>query len=163
LLTFAEIEGVPATNNHAEREIRAAVIMRKISYGSASQQGVTTRAILMSILRILKNRGLNPLAELRTALKIYLNTQQLHCPVQQGEGLPSSVCTGEASGTQRHEFNLIRHGKIIHSNLSTLRSKCAPTIKVRSLNARFHARISRLFERTRFAGSCRPRTCFAAC
>ena len=53
-LTFAEVEGVPATNNRAEREIRPAVLMRKASYGS--------------VYRTLKRRGLDPLAEVQNAL-----------------------------------------------------------------------------------------------
>jgi len=71
LLTFAEVEGVPATNNRAEREIRPAVLMRKASYGSGSERGAQTRAILMSVYRTLKRRGLDPLAEVQKALVSY--------------------------------------------------------------------------------------------
>jgi transposase len=77
LLTFAEFPEVPPTNNHAEREIRPAVLMRKASYGSGSEQGVVTRAILMSIYRTLKSRGLNPLAETRNALETLAKTGTL--------------------------------------------------------------------------------------
>jgi transposase len=69
LLTFAEFPEVPPTNNHAEREIRPAVLMRKASYGSGSERGAETRAILMSIYRTLKARGLDPLIETRKALE----------------------------------------------------------------------------------------------
>jgi transposase len=69
LLTFAEFPEVPPTNNHAEREIRPAVLMRKASYGNASVRGAETRAILMSIYRTLKSRGLDPLAVTRKALE----------------------------------------------------------------------------------------------
>jgi hypothetical protein len=64
-------------NNHAEREIRPAVVMRKMSYGNASARGATTRAILMSIHRTLKARGLDPSAETRKALKNLLQTGTL--------------------------------------------------------------------------------------
>jgi transposase len=77
LLTFAEFPHVPPTNNHAEREIRPAVLMRKTSYGSASQRGMHTRAVLMTIIRTLKQRHLDPLHELRTALRQSLTTNQL--------------------------------------------------------------------------------------
>jgi transposase len=77
LLTFTEFADVPATNNRAEREIRPAVLMRKVSYGSASELGMRTRSILMSVYRTLKNRGLDPLAETRKALEILLETGQL--------------------------------------------------------------------------------------
>jgi transposase len=39
LLTFVEFEGVPSSNNHAEREVRPAVLMRKASYGNQSEAG----------------------------------------------------------------------------------------------------------------------------
>ena len=78
LLTFAEFEGVPATNNRAEREIRPAVLMRKGCYGSGSRRGAATRAVLMSVFRTLKARGLDPLAEVQHALETYTRTGQLH-------------------------------------------------------------------------------------
>jgi transposase len=77
LLTFAEFPEVPPTNNHAEREIRPAVLMRKASYGNASVRGAETRAILMSIYRTLKSRGLDPLAETRKALETLVKTDNL--------------------------------------------------------------------------------------
>ena len=43
LLTFVEFEGVPSSNNHAEREVRPAVLMRKASYGNQSERGAATR------------------------------------------------------------------------------------------------------------------------
>jgi transposase len=77
LLTFAEFPEVPPTNNHAEREIRPAVLMRKASYGSGSVRGAETRAILMSIYRTLKARGLDALNETRTALETLVKTGTL--------------------------------------------------------------------------------------
>jgi transposase len=77
LLTFAEFPEVPPTNNHAEREIRPAVLMRKASYGNASVRGADTRAILMSIYRTLKARGLDALNETRTALETLVKTGTL--------------------------------------------------------------------------------------
>jgi transposase len=77
LLTFAEFPEVPPTNNRAEREIRPAVVMRKVSYGCQSARGAATRAILMSIYRTLKSRGLDPLAETRQALAELAKTNQL--------------------------------------------------------------------------------------
>ena len=71
LLTFVEFEGVPPSNNHAEREIRPAVLMRKASYGSQSERGAATRGILLSVCRTLKNRGLDPLQTILDALRDY--------------------------------------------------------------------------------------------
>jgi transposase len=77
LLTFVECEGVPADNNHAEREIRPAVLMRKVSQGNRSVRGAHTRAVLMTIYRTLKKRGLDPLLVAVEALRAYATTGQL--------------------------------------------------------------------------------------
>jgi transposase len=74
LLTFVECEGVPADNNHAEREIRPAVIMRKTSQGNRSERGAYTRAVLMTVYRTLKKRGLEPLQVALDALREYAAT-----------------------------------------------------------------------------------------
>ena len=85
LLTFVEFEGVPSSNNHAEREVRPAVLMRKASYGSQSEAGARTRAVLMSVCRTLKKRGLDPLTTIHDALRIYAATATLPAlPVTSG-------------------------------------------------------------------------------
>lgn len=48
LWTFAEKRGVEPTNNHAERALRGAVIYRKLSLGSQSNDGETRIARLLS-------------------------------------------------------------------------------------------------------------------
>jgi transposase len=77
LLTFVEFEGVPADNNHAEREVRPAVLMRKASYGNQSELGAQTRAVLMTIYRTLKKRGIDPLQATVDALRTYAATGHL--------------------------------------------------------------------------------------
>ena len=77
LLTFVEHPDVPSSNNHAEREIRPAVLMRKNSYGNRSLRGAETRATLMTIFRTLHRRGLDPLATVETALRTYATTGTL--------------------------------------------------------------------------------------
>jgi transposase len=77
LLTFVEFAGVPADNNQAEREVRPAVLMRKASYGNQSDRGAQTRAVLMTIYRTLKRRGLDPLAVIADALRTYTASGQL--------------------------------------------------------------------------------------
>lgn len=77
LLTFVEFEGVPSSNNHAEREVRPAVLMREASYGSQSERGAATRGVLMSVCRTLKNRGLDPLQTILDALRTYAATGTL--------------------------------------------------------------------------------------
>lgn len=77
LFVFLTHPHVPSDNNHAEREIRFAVIMRKISYGNRSEDGALTQSILMSVFRTLKRRGYNPVDTLSSALSEYIRTGQL--------------------------------------------------------------------------------------
>lgn len=49
LFTFVQYPGCPSGNNAAERAIRPAVIARKISGGTRSQNGSKTRTLLMSV------------------------------------------------------------------------------------------------------------------
>jgi transposase len=74
LFTFLDHPEVPSDNNHAEREIRPAVIMRKNSLCNRSQQGANVQAIMMSVYRTLKLRGLDPLDTIVRALRQYLST-----------------------------------------------------------------------------------------
>ncbi len=71
LFTFLDYEDTPADNNGGEREIRPAVIMRKNSNGNQSQRGALTQAVLMTVYRTLKKRGLNPIDEIVHALRHY--------------------------------------------------------------------------------------------
>jgi len=77
LFTFLEHPEVPADNNHAERMVRPAVIVRKNSYANGSEEGAKTQAVLMSVFRTLKQRGHHPVATALTALRAYLQTGQL--------------------------------------------------------------------------------------
>jgi transposase len=60
LWTFADTDGVEPTNNHAERGLRGAVIYRKLSLGSQSEQGERTieRLLSASITCRLQRRSL---------------------------------------------------------------------------------------------------------
>lgn len=77
IFTFLDYEDVPADNNFAERQIRPAVIVRKNSQSNRSERGAATQAILMSVYRTLKLRGLNPTETIATALRHYVTTGQL--------------------------------------------------------------------------------------
>lgn len=77
LFTFLDHAIVPSDNNHAERAIRPAVIIRKNSQSNRSARGADTQAILMSIYRTLKQRGHQPLNTIINALKTYLQTEQM--------------------------------------------------------------------------------------
>lgn len=77
LFTFLDHVDVPFDNNHAEREIRPAVIARKNSYANGSEEGARTQATLMSVFRTLKQRGHNPVAVVTQAVRTSLQTGQL--------------------------------------------------------------------------------------
>jgi len=77
LFTFLERSEVPSDNNHAERQIRPAVIVRKNSYANGSEEGAETQAVLMSVFRTLKQRGHNPVSAVLDAVRAYLKTGQL--------------------------------------------------------------------------------------
>jgi transposase len=77
LFTFLDHPEVPSDNNHAEREIRPAVVMRKNSLCNRSGNGANVQAILMSVYRTLKLRGVDPLDTIVCALKTYVRTGAL--------------------------------------------------------------------------------------
>ena len=77
LFTFLDHAGVPFENNHAERAIRPAVIIRKNSQCNRSSRGADTQAILMSVYRTLKQRGHAPIDAMTHALKTYVKTGKL--------------------------------------------------------------------------------------
>jgi transposase len=77
LFTFLDDPAVPADNNHGERAIRPAVIIRKNTYGNRSQRGADTQAVLMSVYRTLKQRGHDPLSTITNALREYLTNGKL--------------------------------------------------------------------------------------
>jgi hypothetical protein len=77
LFTFLDYPEVPSDNNHGERQIRPAVIVRKNSYANGSEDGAETQAVLMSVFRTLKQRGHNPIAAVLIAVRDYLRTGEL--------------------------------------------------------------------------------------
>jgi transposase len=77
LFTFLHHPEVPFDNNHAERTIRPAVIIRKNRYANGSQDGADLQAVLMSIYRTLKQRGHNPIQVIVEAIRTCLKTGQL--------------------------------------------------------------------------------------
>lgn len=76
LFVFLQYPDVPSDNNHAEREIRTAVLMRKVIYGNRSQDGALTQSVLMTVFRTLKRRGYNPIDTIISALRDYIRTGQ---------------------------------------------------------------------------------------
>lgn len=72
IFTFLDYDDVPHNNNHAERELRPAVIMRKVIQQNRSDKGAHTQAVLMSIYRTLKLRGHDPVQTIVSTLVNYI-------------------------------------------------------------------------------------------
>ena len=87
LFTFLDKPAVPFDNNHAERQIRPAVIMRKNILGNRSADGAQTQAVLMSLYRTLRLRGHDPTKTIAAALREMLQTGKL-------PQLPTKVVAG---------------------------------------------------------------------
>jgi hypothetical protein len=60
LFVFVTDSAVPATNNAAERSLRPLVVARKISGGTRSARGTTTRLTLASLFGTWRAQGRNP-------------------------------------------------------------------------------------------------------
>ncbi|HLD07287.1 MAG TPA: IS66 family transposase [Candidatus Nanoarchaeia archaeon] len=69
LFRFVTDPEIDSTNNISERELRALVIIRKISYGSRSNRGANATAILLSIIQTLRLKKENVLQGLQAILK----------------------------------------------------------------------------------------------
>lgn len=69
LWTFARVEGVEPTNNHAERTLRPAVLWRKSSFGHQSEGGKEFVERLLSVVGSLRLQGRDVLAYLEAACR----------------------------------------------------------------------------------------------
>jgi len=69
LFRFVTNPNIDATNNISERELRALVIMRKISNGSRSTRGANTTAMLLSVIQTLRFNRENVLQGLQRIVK----------------------------------------------------------------------------------------------
>lgn len=68
LFQFVLVDDLSADNNQAERSVRPLVIARKVSGGSRSRQGSTTRMGLFTLFGTWAARGTDPLEACRTML-----------------------------------------------------------------------------------------------
>jgi len=57
LWTYVTQPGVEPTNNHAERELRDAVVWRKLTFGSRSDRGTRFAANISSVVRTCRKQG----------------------------------------------------------------------------------------------------------
>ena len=69
LFRFVTDPEIDSTNNISERELRALVVIRKISYGSRSTRGAHATGILLSIIQTMRFQKKNVLENLHHILK----------------------------------------------------------------------------------------------
>lgn len=67
LFTYAFVEGVPPTNNHAERELRGFVMWRKQTAGTRSDRGDRYAERVMTVVHTLRKQGRHVLTYLEDA------------------------------------------------------------------------------------------------
>lgn len=72
LWTFTRTEGVPPTNNLAERRIRPAVLWRKNSFGCHSASGSRFAERMMTVVQTLRAQGRDVLSFLEAAIRAAL-------------------------------------------------------------------------------------------
>lgn len=72
LWTFVEVDGVEPTNNASERALRHAVIWRKLSFGTQSQQGSRFVETLLTVVETCRQQSQNVFAFLTRAVAAHL-------------------------------------------------------------------------------------------
>ena len=71
LWRFFEVEGVPPTNNPAERQLRPLVIDKKLSFGTQSERGSRYLERLFTVITRCKQQGRDTLSFILEALQKY--------------------------------------------------------------------------------------------
>jgi len=69
LFTFLDHAGVSPYNNHAEQQMRKAVLCRKVSQQNRSEKGAVTQAVLMTLFRTAELQKQNPVEAVLAAAK----------------------------------------------------------------------------------------------
>jgi hypothetical protein len=69
LWRFVDEEGVEPTNNEAERQLRPAVILRKLSAGTRSVAGMRAVGRLLAVVATCKTQGRNAVTYLAEAIR----------------------------------------------------------------------------------------------
>ena len=78
LWTFVDVEGVEPTNNASERALRHAVIWRKLSFGTQSEQGSRFVETLLTIAETCRQQSHNVFAFVTNAVQAHFDHQ--HAP-----------------------------------------------------------------------------------
>jgi transposase len=77
LFTYAFVNGVPPTNNHAERELRGFVLWRKQTAGTRSERGDRYAERVMTVVHTLRKQGRQVLSFLEQACANSLQDQPI--------------------------------------------------------------------------------------
>ncbi len=85
LWTFARVEGVEPTNNHAERTLRPAVLWRKVSFGNHSEAGCRFTERILTVVQTMR-------LQKRHVLEYLQQTLVAH---RSGQPAPALVATGD--------------------------------------------------------------------
>jgi hypothetical protein len=80
LFTFLEYAGVSPYNNHAEQQMRKAVLCRKISQQNRSESGAVTQAVLMTLFRTAELQKQNPVEAVLAAAKATIEFRKPNMP-----------------------------------------------------------------------------------
>ena len=89
ILTFLDNPSIEPTNNRAERQLRPNVIMRKLTFGNRSDQGLRNHCVIMSLLETAKLNSRDPRMLLlhlvrngvnRNALRMMLGSARARAP-----------------------------------------------------------------------------------
>jgi transposase len=71
LWTFVRVEGIEPTNNSVEKQLRPAVLWRKVSYGTQSEQGNRFVASRLTVLMSCQQQQRNALAYLTACCQAF--------------------------------------------------------------------------------------------
>jgi transposase len=77
LWTFVRVEGIDPTNNSAERSLRAAVLWRKVSYGTQSESGSRFVASMLTVLTSCQQQGRNALSYLTACCQAFYENRPI--------------------------------------------------------------------------------------
>jgi hypothetical protein len=80
LFTFLEYTGVSPYNNHAEQQMRKAVLCRKVSQQNRSESGAVTQAVLMTLFRTAELQNQNPVEAVLAAAKATIEFRKPNIP-----------------------------------------------------------------------------------
>lgn len=80
LFTFLQHSDVSPYNNHAEQQMRKAVLCRKVSQQNRSESGAVTQAVLMTLFRTAELQNQNPVEAVLAAAKATIEFRKPNMP-----------------------------------------------------------------------------------